>query len=549
MINRSYSTPSERSREGIVSDDVHEGLDGPNPSIFGTPTGRKDFLFDSAKLLAAAAAAGPFYMAASQAEAAIEASTSATAGDPIAVSAVNAAKKYKGITLSKTNESGLQALDDRNFTGPLWEKLTGIKVKVIESPFAQIYSKVIAEHIAGTGGIDVIDGSPVWMPDFAEQKVIDPIDGYISKYKAQSTLNDYHPLYRALMKYKGKTWGFFDDGDVWNLYYRKDIFSNAKLKAAYKAKFKRDLRVPRTWDEFTQTSQFITDQMAPKVYGGGEGRGLGNPGNQFYFFQQFRARGGQFFNPTTMKAEINNAIGVKTMQSIMAEVKASAPGIEKLSFVDSWVNWLQGKTAMIYAWPPTGRISENYAQRDKAFSFLPKSKIVGKVGYALMPQLNGEHAGSFVKMVSADSKNKEAAYLFSQWATSPSISLQRVQLPYTLRDAYRISHYKSKQFRSRWPSAGEYLKALNDAANNAVLDPIMTGAADYANALDRAMTAIYAGKDIQTALNDTAKEWDTITNKLGVAKQKASYAAFLKLPGATSKNTVAKKGQAVTISA
>ena len=60
---------------------------------------------------------------------------------------------------------------------------------------------------------------------------------------------------------------------------------------------------------------------------------------------------------------------------------------------------------MLYAWPPTGRISENYAQRDKAFAFLPKSKIVGKVGYALMPGGNGEHAGSFVQCVSADSKN------------------------------------------------------------------------------------------------------------------------------------------------
>jgi multiple sugar transport system substrate-binding protein len=82
-----------------------------------------------------------------------------------------------------------------------------------------------------------------------------------------------------------------------------------------------------------------------------------------------------------------------------------------------------------------------------------------------------------------------------------------------------------------------------------VLDPIMTGAADYANALDRAMTAIYAGQDIQTALNDVAKEWDGITNKLGVAKQRASYAAFLKLPGSTAQNTVAKKGQAVRITA
>ena len=69
-----------------------------------------------------------------------------------------------------------------------------------------------------------------------------------------------------------------------------------------------------------------------------------------------------------------------------------------------------------------------------------------------------------------------AAYLFSQWATSPSISLQRVMLPYTLRDPYRISHYKSKQYRVALAVGAEgYLTALSDAANNAVLDLIMTG--------------------------------------------------------------------------
>ena len=140
-----------------MSDDIREELDGPDPSIFGRPTGRKDFLFDSAKFLAAAAAAGPFYLAGSQAKAAIEASTSTTAGDPIAVSAVNAAKQYKGVTLTADRESGLQALDDKLFTGPLWEKLTGIKIKVIEAPFAQLYSKAIAEHIAQTGAIDVLE--------------------------------------------------------------------------------------------------------------------------------------------------------------------------------------------------------------------------------------------------------------------------------------------------------------------------------------------------------------------------------------------------------
>ena len=75
----------------------------------------------------------------------------------------------------------------------------------------------------------------------------------------------------------------------------------------------------------------------------------------------------------------------------------------------------------------------------------------------------------------------------------------------------------------------------------------MTGAADYADAMDRGMTAIYAGKDVQSGLNDIAKQWDATTTKLGTDRIKASYANFLKLPGATSKNTIAALGQAVHI--
>ncbi len=528
-----------------MSDDPILDLGEHGPDFFESKYGRRAFLSNTGKLAAAAAAAGPFFMAAKNAAAAEAASLG---GDPIATTAVAAAKKnFGGVKLNRIAEAGLQALEPKNFSGPLWKKVTGGSIGVVEAPFPQIYSKAVAEHLAKSGALDVIDTSPAWLPDFADRGVIIPVDDLIRKYKVQATLNDYHPLYRALMKYKGKTWGFFADGDVWNLYYRKDVFANAKLRKAYKAKFKRDLRVPQTWPEFDETAQFITDQLAPKIYGAGEGRALGNPGNQFYFFQQFRNNGGEFFNPSTMKAQINNATGVRTMNQIVKELKASAPGNVKLSFVDSWVQWLGGKTAMIYAWPPTGRISENYAQRNKAFAFLPKSKVVGKVGYALMPGKNGEHAGSFLQCVSADSKHQEAAFLYNLWLTSPSVSLQVVMLPYTLRDPYRISHYKAPAYRKLWPGAKDYLIALNEAANNAVLDMVMTGAADYANALDRAMTAIYAGKDVQSGLNDAAKEWDAITKKLGNDRQKAAYASFLKLPGATSKNTIAKLGQAVHI--
>jgi multiple sugar transport system substrate-binding protein len=210
-----------------------------------------------------------------------------------------------------------------------------------------------------------------------------------------------------------------------------------------------------------------------------------------------------------------------------------------------WTTWLEGKTAMIYTWPPTGRISENYAQRDKAFSFLPKSKIVGKVGYTTVPGRNG-WVNAVIRAVSADSKNQDAAYLFTQWNTAPSTSLDRVMLPYSLRDPYRISHYRSKKYSSLWPAADEYLKGLCDAANYGVVELVMTGAQDYATSLDRAMTAMYAGKDVKTTLDAAAKEWDAITKRTGVAKARASYANFLKLTGSTSRNTAAAKGIAAT---
>ncbi len=197
--------------------------------------------------------------------------SAAAVTDPIAATAVQQAKQYKGITLTTIRETGPQAADDKLFGGPRWKALTGINVETLEGAMNDVYTKQVAEHVAKSGKIDVVEALGGWIPDFADRGVIVPIDSYIAKYKAQATIKDIHPAYRSLAKYKGKTYGFFDDGDAWMLYYRKDVFANGKLRAAYRAKYGKSLRVPRSWDEMTEVSQFITDQMAPKIYGQGHG--------------------------------------------------------------------------------------------------------------------------------------------------------------------------------------------------------------------------------------------------------------------------------------
>jgi len=478
--------------------------------------------------------------------AAMKASTEGPA-DGSAYRAVQAAKQYSGTTLNMTYESGLQALEPRNYSGPVWQELTGIGSNVIELPHPDQYSKPIAEHFAGSGAYDIIDIEPAWVPSMAEGGVIAPIDDLLAKYANAADLQDFHPLYRAMTTYKGKTWGFFDDGDVFMLYYRKDVFEDQKLKDAYKAKFNQELRVPQTWDEYSQVAQFITDQLAPNIYGSAHFRKFGSPGNQFSFLQQYRSNGGVFFDEQSMRAQLDSDAGVKTLEQMIAANNASMPGNNEMDAVAVWTAWLQGKVAMIFSWPPSGRLSAGYSQSDKAINFVPQSTIADKVGYALMPGKNGEHASGYVKALTADSPNAEAAYLFMQWTTCPPVSLARTMVPYALRDPYRLSHFTSPLYRALWPNAKDYLIGLNNAANNAVTDMIMPGWQDYALSIDRMCTAVWAGEDPKGALQKCAAEWDAATDKLGVDKQRDAYQQFTKLPGAYASNTIEQLGQAVVL--
>lgn len=480
-----------------------------------------------------------------QAQAAAMAASTEGPADGSAFRAVEAAKQYSGVTLNMTSEAGLQALDPRHFSGPMWDQLTGIKTNVVELSWPDLYSKAVAEHIAGSGAYDILDVAPMWTPSLADGGVIQPLDDYIAKYMNQADLDDYHPLYKALPTYKGKIWGFFDDGDMFALYYRKDIFEDPKLMEAYQAKFGKPLAPPTTWEDYAQVAQFITDNLAPNTYGAGHFRKAGSPGNQFDFLQQFRANGGVLFDEN-MKSQIASDAGVKTLQNMIAANAASIPGNNELDAVSLWAAFLTGKVAMIYSWPPSGRMSAGYSQTAAAINFIPQSQIAGKVGYAVVPG-NPEHATGFSKALSADSANADAAYLLMQWMTSPPVSLARVMLPYALRDPYRLSHFKSELYAQLWPDAKAYLINLNDSANVGLLDPIIPGAQDYFLSLDRMATSVWAGTDPKAALETAAAEIDATTERLGVDSQKAYYAEFLKLPGATADNTVEKLGMAVKL--
>jgi multiple sugar transport system substrate-binding protein len=457
--------------------------------------------------------------------------TAAAWAESAAERAVNEAKKYSGTTITIVWEAGLQALDPLHFSGPKWKELTGIDVKVVEVATAEMFTKIMQDYRSGAGAYDALNVIPAWMPDLANAGALEVLDPYVDKYGYRDELQKIAPTYRDnQMKVGDKIYGFPDDGDVFLMYYRKDLFGDAQNQADFKTKYGHDLAVPKTWKEFDEVGQFFTDKLQPNTYGAAF---FQNPPYAMYMFQErFRNEGGKFFDTDTMKATINSDVGVKVFTDMRNENKFMPPGVEQFGFVENLAAFLQGQTAMTISWPPYGRWAEGYGTDQEALNWVPKTQIAGKVGYALPPGGHPELAAGFALSVSSTSKNKDAAYLFIQWLNSEDISLQRVQLPYTLRDPFRNSHFTSPEYLSRWPNAKDYLAALKAGSETGLLDLSLLQTDKYEEVLRQSISKLWAGDDPKAILDQAAGDWDAITDKIGVDKQKAVYQAWAAKSGA-----------------
>jgi multiple sugar transport system substrate-binding protein len=467
--------------------------------------------------------------------AALAASGSAQA-QSAAQRAVDAAKKIcAGKTITIVWEAGLQSLDPLNFSGPRWEQLTGCKVKVVEVPVAEMFTKIMQEYRAGTGAYDALNVIPAWMPDLVQAGALEVLDPFVDKYGFRDELKKIAPTYRDnQMMVNGKIYGFPDDGDVFVFYYRKDLFARDDLKKAFKAKHGYDLAPPKTWKQFDEIGAFFTEALKKDgIYGASMFReaGYGN----FMFQERFRNEGGKFFDPATMKATINTPAGVKVLTEWRNENRFMPPGVEKFGFVENLAVFLEGKSAMTISWPPYGRFAAGYLSEEKALSWVPKSKIAGKVGYGLPPGGHPELAAGFALSVASSSKQKEHAYLFIQWLNSEEVSNQRVQLPYALRDPFRDSHFSNPGYLKLWPDAKEYLAALQAGSKSGLLDLSLIQTDKYEEALRQGISRLWAGEDPKKILDDVARQWDETTKRVGVEKQKAVYSAWAAKSGAYPK--------------
>lgn len=251
---------------------------------------------------------------------------------------------------------------------PEWEKKTGAKVDVISRKSHFELDREIKQDMA-SGKIDycVASNHTSFAPQYG--KTYRDLTGLIPA----SFLANFQPLLLKHSTVDGKLVQIPRQADISELYYNKVVYENPENKAAYKAKFGKDLAPPETWDEAKQQAIFFA--KPPAFYGTQfAGKDEAITGR---FYEMLVANGGSMFGKN-WKATFNSPQGVKSLDWFVDLYKAGAvpKGSPNYVWDDLGNGFASGTVAFDLDWGGWA----SYFNDPKS------SKIAGQVGIVRAPK-------------------------------------------------------------------------------------------------------------------------------------------------------------------
>jgi multiple sugar transport system substrate-binding protein len=456
----------------------------------------------------------------------------ALAGVVLALLVAQGAFSQAKVTITVYGDQG------QNLTPVEWLKADaaakGITLEVVGVPFTSVYEKLKTEFVGGTGAYDVAIFYPAYLGEFAEFGYLQPLEPLFSVHDPK--MSDVVPAYRDLYTmYNGKTYALPYDGDILNLYFVQDIFKNAAEKSAFKAKFKKELAVPKTWDDLMDVAQFFTRKKGEKLAGKVLDQDyygfafLGARGFAYAWWGNiFGSMGGSYFD-RNMKPQINSKAGVDALTYQKKLMAFCPPDVMNMGYEELKNAYLQGRVAMMIQW------SDVWLKAND-----PKvSKIVNNAGIAQVPgvkQADGSiyfraaaPVGRVIGIPTTTKHPKEAFWVASM--LSLDYGLRNVTSLETGENPYRISQMDNWKAFLKFGNEAEaknYLSVIKDNLNHIFPDLNIPGSAEYLDALDIAVTSALSGTgDIAGSLNTAADTWNQITETLGMDRQKKIYNAML----------------------
>lgn len=323
--------------------------------------------------------------------------------------APNPWRQFEGTTLVVSWPS-LYAFQVAQQLIPEFEELTGITVEVDSVQYESMHDKQVLEMSKpGGGDYDVVSWVIFWKTEYVNKGFLTPLAPFFTKpslvmpdYDAADLIPAYVESGSVVGGRRAYLPGVTDalygvpfSAETSVLVYRKDIFEQYNLK------------VPTTYDELLETAEWITANV-PNMYGITSRGATGHQIVHAWLLHLSPYGGGVLddnWNPI-----VNNEAGVAAAEALKRILDASPPGVTSYGIGEASNSFLQGEVAMFL---DNHRIINQTRDPNQ-------SRIDGKIGVALHPTAAtcGAETGGFAMGIPANSRNKDAAFMFIQWMTS-----------------------------------------------------------------------------------------------------------------------------------
>ena len=368
--------------------------------------------------------------------------TAALAADPYA--------PYKGTTLV-VNFPAHPHYDAVMKVLPKFTEETGIKVEVDQLQYLAMRQKQTLELTKPKGDYDLMTYVVFSKADYVPARQIEPLAPFFMNPKLADPSYDPDDLITGYVQNIGIAGGKkgYLPGPTGALYgvpfgsetsvlgYRKDIFE------------KHNLKVPETYDELLELVCKIPELepgMAGLTSRGASGHQLSHA-----FLLHLAPRGGRFYDDE-WNPIVNNEAGVQAGEALKKILECGPEGGTSFGFAEMKNAFLQGKAAMFLdSISVAGEVDDP-----------EKSKVVGKVGWALHPEgvRRGSQTGGFGIAIPSNAQNKEAAFLLMQWLTS-----KRIDKLIALEGGSpsRFSTYMDPEVIAKYPHSTVFAEALKYA--------------------------------------------------------------------------------------
>ncbi len=323
-------------------------------------------------------------------------------------------QQFAGSTLRLLLKEGYEIEAIQAYYGE-FEEATGINVEieVYDEPTAR--QRLVLDATAGTGAYDITSGSFWNMPEFVKAGWLEPLDDYVAN-KADDWL-----VFSDIPT--GAIESMTIDGELYALphtiiggmfFYRTDVFDELGLSA------------PQNTDDILAAAQVISEQRPDLIPFSGRGAptfaSLGTLLGWAYGY------GALLFdennNPQATSPEM-----VQAMEDFVTMMKDyGAADAATLTFTQAGERFSSGSAAMMFDTSGFGTIFESQAQ----------SQVAGQVGYSLPVGPAGNNLQWLYNeglAITANSGNKDAAWLFLQWrmgrdiTTKELLELDRTDVP------------------------------------------------------------------------------------------------------------------------